>query len=95
MDKLIEALDAGKRRGYEEIRNIDGNAFIFQYALKKQHNVYHTYFFSIEESKIDMIEDNENEELKTFENLNTALTYLINKGAAIEKFSAMKTTLPF
>ena len=95
MDKLIEALDAGKRRGYEEIRNIDGDPFIFQYALKKQNDIYHTYFFSIEESKIDMIEDNENEELKTFGNLNAALTYLINKGAVIEKFSAMKTTLPF
>ncbi|TVT93320.1 hypothetical protein [Pseudomonas sp. RGB] len=95
MNNLIEALNAGKRRGYEEIRKIDGGSFIFQYALKKQKNVYHTYFFSIEESKIDMIEDNENEELKTFENLDSALTYLTNKGAEIEKLSTIKNNLPF
>ncbi|KAA8701972.1 hypothetical protein [Pseudomonas proteolytica] len=95
MNNLIEALNAGKRRGYEERCEIDGASFLFQYAIKKQNNLYYTYFFSVEESQMDVIEDDENEEIQTFRSLDEALSYLINRGAIVEKFSAIKNTLPF
>lgn len=95
MNNLIEALNAGKRRGYEERCEIDGASFLFQYAIKKQNNLYYTYFFSVEESRMDVIEDDENEEIQTFRSLDEALSYLINRGAIVEKFSAIKNTLPF
>jgi len=95
MNNLIEALNAGKRRGYEERREIDGVSFLFQYAIKKQNNLYYTYFFSVDESQMDVIEDDENEEIMIFPSLDEALSYLINKGAIVKKFSAIKNTLPF
>lgn len=95
MNALIEAINAGKRRGYGESRRIEGRIFIFQYAIKKQRDIYCTYFFSIDESQMDLLEDNENEEVKTFTDLDAALSYLTSKGAEIEKFVAIKNTLPF
>ncbi|MBN2992570.1 hypothetical protein JWR97_15955 [Pseudomonas cedrina subsp. fulgida] len=95
MNDLIKALNAGKRRGYEERREIDGAAFLYQYAIKKQENLYYTYFFSINESQMDVIEDDENEEIQTFPSFDEALSYLINRGAVLEKFSTIKNTLPF
>ena len=95
MNKLIEALNAGKRRGYEERRTICGEELFFQYAIKKQDDVYCTYFFSVEVSRMDLIEDDENEEVKIFISLDAALEYLAVKGAIIEKFSVISSTLPF
>jgi hypothetical protein len=95
MNKLIDALNTGKRRGYEESRLIEGVPFLFQYAIKKQNNTYYTYYFSIDESHMDLLEDDENEEIKEFLTLDAALDYLRNKGAALEKFAAIKNTLPF
>ena len=95
MNNLIEALNAGKRRGYEERREIDGASFLFQYAIKKQNNLYYTYFFSIDESQMEVIEDDENEEILTFPSLDEALSHLISRGAIVEKLSAIKNTLHF
>lgn len=95
MNKLIDALNTGKRRGYEESRLIEGGAFLFQYAIKKQNNIYYTYYFSIDESRMDLLEDDENEEIEEFSTLDAALDYLRDKGAALEKFAAIKNSLPF
>lgn len=95
MNKLIDALNTGKRRGYEESRLIEGISFLFQYAIKKQNNIYYTYYFSIDESRMNLLEDDENEEIKEFSTLDAALDYLRSKGAALEKFAAIKNSLPF
>ena len=95
MKKLTDALNAGKRRGYEEIRLINGTSHVIQYAIKKQDNLYHTYYFSIEESRMDLLEDDEHEEIKKFPDLDAALNHLLTKGAKIEKLSTMKKSLPF
>lgn len=50
MRTLFEALEIGKRRGYDETRQVDSNIYLFQYALKKEKGVYKTYFFKVEES---------------------------------------------
>lgn len=95
MKKLTDALNEGKRRGYEETRLINGIPHLIQYAIKKQENFYYTYYFSIEESRMDLLEDDENEEIMKFPDLDTALNHLLTKGAEIEKLSTLKKTLPF
>lgn len=44
---------------------------------------------------MDMIEDDENEEVKTHFSLDAALEYLVGKDAVIEKFTVIRKTLPF
>lgn len=44
---------------------------------------------------MDVLEDDENEEILIFPSLDEALSHLINRGAIVEKFSAIKNTLPF
>ncbi|ALI01347.1 hypothetical protein C1Y08_04265 [Pseudomonas sp. FW306-02-F02-AA] len=95
MNKLIDALNSGKRRGYEETRLVERISFLFQYAIKKQNNIYYTYYFSTSESRMDLLEDDENEEIKEFSTLDAALDHLKNKGAELEKFTAIKKSLPF
>lgn len=95
MNELIRAINAGKIRGYEERRNISGEEVFFQCAIKKQNDVYCTYFFVVEVSRMDLIEDDENEEVKTHFSLDAALEYLVGKGAVIEKFAVIRKTLPF
>ncbi|QNH16646.1 hypothetical protein HEP73_01857 [Xanthomonas sp. GW] len=95
MNGLEEALDAGKRRGYEEFRRIDGISFLFQYAIKRQGGVYCTYCFSVAESSMDIFEDGEDEEVREFSSLDDAMEHLRAKGAAMEKFAPIKRTLPF
>lgn len=95
MNKLLEALNIGKRRGYQECRKINGEESLFQYAIKKQNGMYCTYFFMVESSRMQFIEDDENEEIKEFISLDAALRYLVGKGAEIEKFTVIKGILPF
>lgn len=95
MEHLVKALEAGKRRGYDQIRLIDSIKYLFQYAIKKEKGVYSTYFLKIDESKFDLFEDYAEEEILTFQTFEDALRYLINQGADIQKMSAIKGTLPF
>lgn len=95
MDNLIHSLNAGKRRGYDEYREVQGVNYLFQYAIKKEKDMYKTYFFSIDESKMDVMEDYGEEEVSDFSDLTSALEHLKDKGADIEKFKAIKGVLPF
>lgn len=95
MKQLSYFLEQGKRRGYEEVKMIDGVAYFIQYAIKKENGVYATYCFSIEESKMDTIEDYGNEEFEQFCELSDAIDYFNSKGCDISKFNRIKGTLPF
>jgi len=95
MQRLMAALNAGKRRGYDVFREIDGVNFLFQYALKKDNELYVTYFFSIEELAIDQADEDGEEEIKEFLDLESALMNLASHGAEMEKLTAMKRSLPF
>lgn len=35
LERLTKALNAGKRRGYEKTRKVDGVGYLFEYAIKK------------------------------------------------------------
>lgn len=95
MKTLLEALEIGKRRGYDVTRQVDSVIYLFQYALKKEKGVYKTYFFKVEASKIDVFEDYADEEIKSFDMLDSALDYLVSKGGEIDKLANIKGTLPF
>ena len=47
--RLTKALNAGKRRGYSEPQEINGETCWIQFAIKKENGLYVTYFYSIEE----------------------------------------------
>ncbi|HCN9678388.1 TPA: hypothetical protein N6888_005041, partial [Escherichia coli] len=51
IEKLIVAIENGKVRGFDEIKEINGESYFFQYAIKKQDEKYNTYFFKIPENK--------------------------------------------
>ena len=95
MKQLLKALESGKRRGYDEVRQINSVSYLFQYAIKKENGVFSTYVLRIEESKYDVFEDYACEEMKTFQTFENAIEHLKAKGAEISKITSIKGTLPF
>lgn len=95
MEHLERALESGKRRGYDEVRDIESISYLFQYAIKKEMAVYSTYFMKVDESKLDVFEDYAEEEIRAFHSLEAALEYLKIQGADPLKLSPIKRTLPF
>jgi hypothetical protein len=95
LERLIKALNAGKRRGYDTIQQMDGVDYLFEFALKKQKEIFETYFFCIEELKIDQPDEEGEEEIKQFSTLESALENLRSHGAELEKLTAIKRSLPF
>ncbi len=91
---LKKVLDKGKVRGYDEFKCINNEHYFYQYALKKQNNLYLVYYFCIPESAMDIAEDYD-DEIKEFNSMEQAVTYLISKGADINKFDAFKGSKPF
>lgn len=94
-EKLVFAIEKGKVRGFDEVKEINGEHYFFQYALKKQGGKYCTYFFCIPEKKMDLIEDYATEEVKGFSNIADAFNYFRFQDVNIENFSPIKGTLPF
>jgi len=94
MDDLIRVIDSGKVRGYCESRLYDGRSYFFQYAIRRRDDQYFAYYFSVDESKMDVFEDYAYEELKQFGNATEAFDFLIEKGADITKFRAFKGVSP-
>ncbi|ENY9361170.1 hypothetical protein ACF5F0_003959 [Salmonella enterica] len=95
VEKLSSAIEKGKVRGFDEMREINGENYFFQYAIKKQGEKYSTYFFCIPENKMDLVEDYATEEIKMFLNIDGAINYFKLKNIDIERFSYIKGTLPF
>lgn len=93
--RLIKALNAGKRRGYHVIQEIDGVGYLLEFALKKESGLFETYFFSIEELKIDQADEEGEEEIMQFLTLESALENLKSHGAEVERLTAIKRSLPF
>lgn len=94
-EKLVLDIEKGKVRGFDEIKEINGENYFFQYALKKQDGKYCTYFFCIPEKKMDLIEDYAIEHVEIFLNILDAFNYFKFKHIDIEHFSYIKGTLPF
>ncbi|EMV8405967.1 hypothetical protein, partial [Escherichia coli] len=69
IEKLIVAIENGKVRGFDEIKEINGESYFFQYAIKKQDEKYNTYFFKIPENKMEVFEDYATEEISAFSNI--------------------------
>lgn len=51
IEKLIVAIENGKVRGFDEIKEINGENYFFQYAIKKQDEKYNTYFSKYQKIK--------------------------------------------
>lgn len=94
-EKLFFAIEKGKVRGFDEIKEINGEHYFLQYALKKKGGKYWTYFFCIPEKKMGLIEDYAIEEVKEFSNIADAFNYFRFQDINIEEFCPFKGTLPF
>ena len=94
-EKLTLAIEKGKVRGFDEIREINGENYFFQYALKKQGEKYSTYFFSVPEEKMELIEDYVTEEIRVFPNIEDAFNYFKLQHIDIGRFSSIRGVLPF
>ncbi|OCG69558.1 hypothetical protein A9G42_04315 [Gilliamella sp. Nev6-6] len=92
---LLSAIEKGNVRGCDEIKEINGECYFFQYALKKKSGFYSTYLFYIVESKMDVIEDYGIEQIKKFSDIIDAVNYFKSLGVNIEQFSSIKGNLPF
>lgn len=95
LEKLFSSIEEGKVRGFDEIKEINGENYFFQYALKKQGEKYSAYYFCIPENKMDLVEDYATEEIKVFLNISDAINYFKLKHIDIEHFSSVKGVLPF
>ena len=95
IEKITLAIEKGKVRGFDEIKEINGENYLFQYAIKKQGEKYNTYFFRIPESKIELIEDYATEEISAFSNIEDAFNYFKLQGVDTVKFSPIRGVLPF
>lgn len=95
MKQLIEAVEQGKVRGFEEYKIVNGEQYLFQYALKKSANKYLSYFFFIPGSKMDVVEDYGCEEIKEFQLITEAVDYFKSIGVDILQFKGVKRSLPF
>lgn len=94
MNNLASAIEKGRVRGFDEIKEIDGERVLFQYAIKKKNGMYTTYLFYIPETKLEIIEDYAVEEIKEFSNLADAIYYFESMDINIKQFSRIKGTLP-
>lgn len=95
LEPLKAPLALGKRRGYEEIRVIDGVNYLLQFAIKKTGHAYEVYTFKIELSKMDIFEEHAEERCQIFATIDQAGEHLQSAGADIRKFKAIKRVLPF
>ena len=94
-EKLLTAIEKGKVRGFDEIKEINGENYLFEYAIKKENGNYHTYLFHIPENKMAMYEDYATEEFSEFSNIEDAFNYFKLQSVDIRKFAPIKRTLPF
>lgn len=76
--------------GYSQERIINGTAYLYEYAIKKQNDVFNAYFFCVERKHIDTIEDYGTEEILSFSSIDDALIYLKSKGASENLLKPMK-----
>jgi hypothetical protein len=93
--RLTKALNAGKRRGYSEPQETNGETCWIQFAIKKENGLYVTYFYSIEEKYMAVAEDHDQECIEIFEDLESALRNLKLRGAELEKLTGIQCALPF
>lgn len=94
-EKLSCALLLGKSRGHSEVKLIGSKNMFVQYAIRKTEQSFETYFFKVEESKLEMFEEYAEEEAKKFKTFEEALNYPVGKGGEIHKLKAMKGLLIF
>lgn len=95
IEKLITAIEKGKVRGFDEVKEINGENYLFEYAIKKTGWKIPYLFFHIPENKMAMFEDYTIEEISRSSNIEDALNYFRGQRIEIKKFSAIKGALPF
>ncbi|AMO46682.1 Hypothetical protein AKI40_0252 [Enterobacter sp. FY-07] len=95
IEQLALAIEKGKVRGFDEVKEINGENYYFQYALKKEGEIYRTYFFQVPEKKMELVEDYATEEISSFSDIGDAFNYFRGQGVDITRFSAIRGTLPF
>jgi hypothetical protein len=92
---LAFSIEKGKVRGFDEVRDVNGERYFFQYAIKKQGDKYCTYLFCVLESKMEVFEDYATEELNEFASAEDAFDYFWLKQVDVEKFAPIRGVLPF
>ncbi|MEO3740254.1 hypothetical protein [Enterobacter sp. AG5470] len=95
IEQLVLAIEKGKVRGFDEVKEVNGENYYFQYALKKDGDIYRAYFFQVPEEKMELVEDYATEEISSFSDIGDAFNYFSIQGVDITRFSAIRGTLPF
>ncbi|MCM0261528.1 hypothetical protein [Bacteroides fragilis] len=67
--------------GYSQEKIVNGKNCLCEFAIKKQVDIFKTYFFCVETKHIDTIEEYAHDELLDFTSLEDAVNYLKSKGA--------------
>ena len=81
-------------KGYDELIEIDGEIIYQVFAIKKNSEIYITYYYMVPENELDQAEDYETEEFNEFDELELAIKHLQSKGANLSKFNVFKGNKP-
>ena len=93
--KTIEtSIESGKTRGYRITEIEDGARFLYEYAIRKRHNMYVGYYFKVQMEYMSVYEDYAIEEYKYFGTLPEAIDFIKNKNGRIDLFKPMKGNAP-
>ena len=76
--------------GYSQEKIINGVTYVYEYAIKKQANIFKTYFFCVEKKHIDNFDENAQEEILKFNTIEDALFHIKKKGANENLLKPMK-----
>ena len=81
-------------KGYDELIEIDGEIIYQVFAIKKNSEIYITYYYMVPENELDQAEDYETEEFNEFDELDLAIKHLQSQGPNPSQFNVFKGNKP-
>ncbi len=101
--RLIHYLQIGKMRGYSYYTHDEQSSKqhatepnrLIQYAIQKRNHQYIAYYFQVDVDQMEIHEDVAIEEQKEFGELESALEYLVHRGADLTRLAPFKGQAPF
>ncbi len=87
---IIEHIEKGKRRGYDDNRTEDGIEYLYRYSINKRGKEYVALFRKVEYEHIDNFEDYQTEIVEIFNNISDAIQFIKDKGGNLSMFKGFK-----
>lgn len=92
--RLRTVIEHGKARGYDEMVELEGGPCYRQFALKLKPEGYLAYVFTVQQARMDVMEDYDVAEETTCTSLADAVEFLQARGADFARFKAFKANCP-